>query len=355
MTNEGDNAVVALPVGKDGSLSTWTTASTGGAGGSLVSPTDGTPDGPDALGSQGSVQVADHMVFAVNPASNSLSAFRISYEDPTDITFLNTVGVNGDFPVSVAISSKLKIACVGSTGTTSGVSCAPYTNAGLGAFDLLRSIPLGQSNPPTGPLNGIAQVFFNEDSSSLITIVKGNGSMPDTGYIAVYPVENGVPSITAEKSVPAHTAVMFGSANIPGTDNILVSDAAFGFVILTLSDLSTPLAVTNITDQKATCWATVSTLTGTGFVDDVLVSHLVELDLGTGAIVSDIDAGNNGQGMIDLVAVGRRIYALSPGNGTVNAAVTVFDISGGRGSAKSIQNLEIPGIGRFAEGMAVLS
>jgi hypothetical protein len=299
--------------------------------------------------------MALQMVFAVNAASNSLSAFSISWKDSTDLTLLNTVDVGGDFPVTVAASSQLKMACVGSTGTASGVSCAPYTKAGLGAFDALRSLPLGQSNPPTGPTNGIAQVFFNQDSTSLITIIKGNGTMPDTGFIAVYPVQNGVPSMTPQKSVPADTAVMFGSANIPGTDNILVSDAAFGYVILAQSDLSTPLAVTNITDQKATCWATVSTLTGTGFVDDVLVSHLVELDLTTGAIVSDVDSGNNGQGMIDLMAAGQRIYALSPGNGTVNGAVTVFDISGGRGSVKSIQNLEIPGITRFAEGMAVLS
>ena len=295
------------------------------------------------------------MVFAVNAGSNSLSAFSISWKDSTDLTLLNTVDVGGDFPVTVAASSKLKMACVGSTGTASGVSCAPYTKAGLGAFDALRSLPLGQSNPPTGPTNGIAQVFFNQDSTSLITIVKGNGTMPDTGFVAVYPVQNGVPSTTPQRSVPTDTAVMFGSTNIPGTDNILVSDAAFGFVILAQSDLSTPLAITNITDQKATCWATVSTLTGTGFVDDVLVSHLVELDLTTGAIVSDIESGNNGQGMIDLMAAGQHIYALSPGNGTVNGAVTVFDVSGGRGSVKPIQNLEIPGITRFAEGMATLS
>ena len=295
------------------------------------------------------------MVFAVNAGSNSLSAFSISWKDSTDLTLLNTVDVGGDFPVTVAASSKLKMACVGSTGTASGVSCAPYTKAGLGAFDALRSLPLGQSNPPTGPTNGIAQVFFNQDSTSLITIVKGNGTMPDTGFVAVYPVQNGVPSTMPQRSVPTDTAVMFGSTNIPGTDNILVSDAAFGFVILAQSDLSTPLAITNITDQKATCWATVSTLTGTGFVDDVLVSHLVELDLTTGAIVSDIESGNNGQGMIDLMAAGQHIYALSPGNGTVNGAVTVFDVSGGRGSVKPIQNLEIPGITRFAEGMATLS
>jgi hypothetical protein len=87
----------------------------------------------------------------------------------------------------------------------------------------------------------------------------------------------------------------------------------------------------------------------------VLVSHLVEMDLTTGDIISDVDSGNNGQGMIDLMAAGQHVYALSPGNGTVNGAVTVFDISGGPGSVRSVQNLVLPGITRFAEGMAVLS
>ena len=36
--------------------------------------------------------------------------------------------------------------------------------------------------------------------------------------------------------------------------------------------------------------------------------------------------------MIDLVSAGNFIYALSPGNATTKAAVTVFDVSGGQGS-----------------------
>jgi hypothetical protein len=94
--------------------------------------------------------------------------------------------------------------------------------------------------------------------------------------------------IICDQDRPADTAVMFGSALIPGTDNMLVSDVAFRTVVLSLSDLSTPLSVTNITDQKAKCWATVPTFTGTGFVDDVVVSHLFEIDLTTGAIVSSV-------------------------------------------------------------------
>lgn len=295
------------------------------------------------------------MVFAVNTVSNTLSIMSIPRHSPSILTLLNAADVNGDFPVTVAICSKLEMACVGSTGTASGVSCAPYSQVALGTFDALRSIPLNQSNPPTGPLNSIAQVFFNQDLTLPITIVKGDGKMPDAGLVAVYPVVNGVPSTTPQNSILADTAVMFGSANILGTNNLLVSDAACGFVILDQSELSTSVAVTDITGQVAPCWATVSTFTGTGFVDDVLVSHLVEMDPSTGAIISDVDAGNNGQGMIDLMAAGQHVYALSPGNGTVDGAVTFFDISGGPGSAKSVENLVMPRIVRFAEGMALFS
>ena len=56
--------------------------------------------------------------------------------------------------------------------------------------------------------------------------------------------------------------------------------------------------------------------------------------------------------MIDMRAVGDRIYALSPGNGTLPAAVTVFDISSGRGTAKSIQNFPVAGADKNAEGLA---
>jgi hypothetical protein len=293
------------------------------------------------------------VLLAVNPGSNSISIFNISWEDPTKLTLLSSpVGTNGDFPVTIGISESLGMACVGHSGVLSGVSCASYSSNGLGAFDALRSIPLGQTNPPTGPANGIADVFFTEDSSTLIVVVKGDGTSVHPGFIALYPVVGGKVSYSNSETHPAGTAVMFGSANIPGTNNILVSDATFGAVILSLSDLSKPLALTNITDQKATCWAVTSSVTGTGFVDDVAVSQLTEIDLSTGAIVSEVNDGNDNQGMIDMRAVGGRIYALSPGNGTIPAAVTVFDISGGRGTAKSIQNFPVAGADKNAEGLA---
>jgi len=61
MTNLASNSIVALPVADDGSVSAGTMTSTGAAGGNLVDAKKGTPNGPDALASQGCVQVAGNV------------------------------------------------------------------------------------------------------------------------------------------------------------------------------------------------------------------------------------------------------------------------------------------------------
>jgi hypothetical protein len=247
--------------------------------------------------------------------------------------------------------------CVANTGAASGVSCSKFNpDTGIEGFDTLRPIPLGQSTPPTGPANGLAQVFFTEDSSKLIAIVKGNGTSADPGFLAVFPIEqaSSTPSYDFTRASPEGAYFLFGSTTIPGTTKILASDAGFGAFIIDLLEPEVPVAATNITNGKAPCWAITSPVSGTGFIDDVLVSQLVEVDLVTGAIVSSIDCENNQQGMIDMEAAGNKIYALSPGNGTVPAAVTVFDVSGGRGSQQAVQNFRVDFAGKYAEGLAVL-
>jgi len=378
MTNKAENAIVALHVAPNGTIaSVGSVANTDGMGGNLVSPTDLTPNGPDALGSQGSVQVSGNvsfwtvknrssktnpgffqLLFAVNAGSSTLSMFEISDHDPTNLALVGRPAwTNGDFPVSVAVAPDLRLACVGNTGARSGVSCAHFDpRTGLSQFDELRPIPLGQSTPPTGPAHGIAQVLFSEPDSTLITIVKGNGTVLDTGFVATYQTDARSASVGYESRQisPTGTNLLFGTTTIPGTSKLLASNAGFGSFLLDLNDLDTPVAATNITNGKAPCWSTTSPATGTGFVDDVLVSQSVEVDLSTGAIVSAVDCGNNDQGMVDLKATGDKIYALSPGKGTLPAAVTVFDVSGGRGSQHSIQNYQVSFADKNAQGLAVL-
>jgi hypothetical protein len=57
ITNEEANGVVALPIGKDGTLSKGSITMTGGAG-SVAVDADGNPATPDALVSQSSLTIA---------------------------------------------------------------------------------------------------------------------------------------------------------------------------------------------------------------------------------------------------------------------------------------------------------
>lgn len=93
-TNLSDNTIVHLQRQADGSLTMRNATATGGAG---------TNTGADPLVSQNSVIVtSDHRtLFAVNAASNSVSAFAI---DPAtgDLSLLAHNATTGSFPVSLA-------------------------------------------------------------------------------------------------------------------------------------------------------------------------------------------------------------------------------------------------------------
>lgn len=290
--------------------------------------------------------------------------------DPQQPTKLKAVGkpvaLPGEFPNTVAASAKNQLACVGTTGAKNGISCSSFSSGGLGQMDGLRSFGLKQSTPPVGPTNSVSQTFFSEDESRLFTTVKGDPAANNTGFFSVFPVKSQggqkPASLSTQdvRSSPDGTAVLFGSANIPGTSSVFATDASFGGAVLSIDPNSNIASLTGkqaIDDQKATCWATVSAATGSAFVTDVGVNHVVEMSLKDASILSVTDLSANGDpGLIDLRAGGNFVYALSPGNGTTPAAITVLDVSRGQGSVKMIQHFALGcmGVGKNAQGMAIL-
>lgn len=107
----------------------------------------------------------------------------------------------------------------------------------------------------------------------------------------------------------------------------------------------------------ATYWATVSEATVSAYVTDVGVSHVVEMSVADAGVVVAYDLEPNGDpGLVDLEAAGGFVYALSPGTGSMPAAVTVLDVSGGKGRARLVQHFEVGamGVGRNAQGMVVM-
>ncbi|KAH8802847.1 hypothetical protein F5884DRAFT_486874 [Xylogone sp. PMI_703] len=355
ITNAANNSIVALKVNDNGTLSNGSVTATGGAGLSGVDAT-GNPAAPDSLFSQGAIKVAGNTLVAVNPGDNTISMFSI---DPNDATKLTMVGqpadTLGEFPVSVTISTKLNQACVANSGAKAGVACYSISAQGLTPLDTsLRTFNINQKTPPTGPLNTVSQVFFNSDSTALLTTVKGDPTVNNTGFLSIFPVENGKVSTKDVRSSPAGTAVLFGTALLPETNNVFVTDASFGSATLAISGNNTAsvAAQTKIADQAATCWAAFSDVTKSAFVTDVAVNHLVEVDTTTGKLIKETNLTNGNPGMIDLVAAGNFVYTLSPGNATTKAAVTVFDVSGGQGTAKQIQNFVVDGAPSSSQGMA---
>lgn len=197
----------------------------------------------------------------------------------------------------------------------------------------------------------MSHVLFNEDSSLLLTTVKGDPTKPgQNGFISAFPVENGAVSRQETRSSPNGTAVLFGTANVDST-TVVATDASFGAATLTQSQTSFTLrSKTPIGNQKATCWAAFSPLTKTVFVTDVGVNHLVEIDPNDGSIVKQLELTNGNPGMIDLAAAGKFVYALSPANGT---KVGVFDVSGGKGAVKEVQNFQVAAEGNSASSMGM--
>ena len=305
-------------------------------------------------------------LFAVNAGSNTVTMFAIDRTDPTKLTMVGKpVSVPGEFPNTVAASLKNKLVCVGATGAKSGVSCSSFSSQGMGAMDGRRSFDLGQLSPPVGPLNTVSQVFFSDDESMLYTTVKGDPTKENPGFLFTFQIANsglrarhnrGGKSLSQQGSrfSPNGTAVLFGSATIAGSSDIFVTDASFGGAVLSMDNNTVNVKGKGVVDgQKATCWVTISPATNTAFVTDVGTNRMVEMSLTDASIVGQIDLTANGDpGLVDLRAAGNFIYALSPGNGTTQAAITVVDAI----SKKQVQHLQIQdmGAGKNAQGMAVL-
>lgn len=221
-------------------------------------------------------------------------------------------------------------------------------------MDGLWEFDIGQTTPPVGPTNTVSQTLFNEDGTQLLTTVKGNPAVNTVGFFSSFPVKDGKVSMHGTQSPPAGTAVFFGVTNIPRSSDILVTDASLSAAILSVSPsgIATTTNILKISNQAATCWATYSSAIGTSFVTDVGVNRLAEVMPSTGALDRVFNSHNGNPGMIDLAPSGKFVYALSPGNQTVETAVAVFDVVTG-GKITEVQHFKVEGVGRSSQGMVI--
>lgn len=286
--------------------------------------------------------------------------FKIDQNDAANLTMIGEpAAIPGEFPVTVGTSVKHSMACVGYTGAKSGTSCAEFTQMGLGQMKQVVGFDLGQTTPPVGPTNSVAQVFFTADESRLITTVKGDPNTNKTGFISVLPFKDSCSSTFEDadiRSSPSGTAVLFGGVNIPNTSDLFITDASFGATLLDLNQTTEKVSLkqkVTIKGQQATCWAAHSQARESFFVTDAAVNRLVEISEDGSKIMSILDLAANGDpGLIDLEVSGRFVYSLSPGNGTTPAAITVVDSF--KGSQIQHFSLDKLGAGKQSQGMAIL-
>lgn len=283
--------------------------------------------------------------------------FTIDNRDPTKLTMLGTpMNTRGEFPVTVGVSRRRRLACVGHNGALGGVSCASYsTRTGLEPFDARRDFGLSNITPPFDVFNGISTVFFSEDDNILFADVKGvprdsQLGLPITGipelksfgFMAAFRVNREGVSYDMVRSTPEGAGDMFGAVIIPGTKDIAIADPFYGGGVLTY-DEDTLITTTKVRTVFPTnlfiCWVGYSEVTETAFFTDGAVNNLIELDVNSGEIVSVVNASANGNfGQTDIDISGDFVYTLSAGFPTNRTGLTVYDISRGRGTANVIQS-----------------
>ncbi|EIM87566.1 uncharacterized protein STEHIDRAFT_168277 [Stereum hirsutum FP-91666 SS1] len=356
ITNQPEgNFVVSADINSDGTLTLVQAITTNGRG------QHGQSVGPDGLFSQGAVKASasGNIVAAVNPGSNTISAFTIDPSNPASITPLGSpVSSEGEFPMSLAINKAGNTVCALNGGAINGVSCYSVNSTlGLVAMpNTVRSLNLNQTTPATGPPGSASHIIFSEDGSNLIASVKG--VPPTPGFLAVWDVaEDGSLSDQFVSVAPASGGLLpFSMTVIPGANAILATDAGVGFDIFDMSGgasnatdstngtSSNLSSVVPITGQGATCWSSFSQQTGNFYLTDIITSMVTEVNVSgnlTGSIVKQYPQ-TNGSATIDndIATVNGKdfMYVLQP-----NATMISVLALNGPGQATNLQSVDISG------------
>jgi hypothetical protein len=338
--------VVSANIGSNGQLSLVQAISTGGIGAHGQT----SPNGPDALFSQGSVKTSAtaNVLATVNAGSNTVSLFSIDPNRPAAIRRIGKpVSSQGEFPMSLAINKNGSMLCVLNGGKVNGVNCYKIDHKkGLTAMpNTLRSLGLNQTTPATGPAGTTSHVIFSEDGKQLIASIKGTPPVP--GFLAVWNIagDNSLSQNFTQVAPGKGGLLPFSMTAIPGTDAILATDAGVGFDIFDMSQGATnssKSSVVPIQGQGATCWSSFSKQTGNFYLTDVKTSMVTEVNVNKdlkGSIVKQYPQTNN-SGTIDndVASIGGKdfLYVMS-------ANATKIDVLSlnAPGQAQHIQSVDI--------------
>ena len=325
------NSIDAFHRNGDGTLTFLTSYPTGGLGGRALGA------GSDPIATQGSLRLDDGLLLAVNPGSNTVSAFAVNGDQ---LALTQVVGSGGPFPASIATHGDLVyVVDAGGAGFVSGFRLAggklhPIENS-------TRSLGLANGNPPFF-LASPAQVGFTPDGEHLIVTTKTNSTVdvfsvnPD-GRLSAAPVKNAAAPVPFAWVFDSAGRIVLNFAGTSSLETFTVNEDN------TISPVSAPVSDT----RAALCWVTpaggylYAANTGTGDVSQFRV-----LADGTVVLVSAV-AASGIPGATDLAAGGHTLYVQSGASSTVH----VFGIGAG-GALTPIQVAAVPD-GGSQEGIVV--
>jgi 6-phosphogluconolactonase len=311
------NQVVVLRRTASGRLLKIGAVSTGGRGSGT-----GEANPSDPLGSQGSLLLSDdgQWLFAVNAASNQVSAFRVR----NGIPFLTSVvDSGGAYPNSItARGDTVYVLNAGGEGRVVGFKLSPFgrLNRITGSTRVLAA-PSDQVNKQPNIINAPSQVKFSPDGNFLVVTDKNVSQPPGTvqvfkvgtdGSLAASPVVNASPDWAP-----------FGFT-FDRNGHMLVTDAVLGGMSsYDIKDDGTlaPISSLVLSGRGEPCWIDISrnfAFVSNTATDDV---SLFRVALNGEMTLVNASAGQIGAAStpIDVTVSGdeRWLHALSGKNGVV--------------------------------------
>ena len=325
------NSIDAYRRNGDGSLTFLTSYPTGGLGGRELSA------GSDPIATQGSLRLDDGLLLAVNPGSNTVSAFAVNGDR---LALTQVVDSGGRFPASIATHGDLVyVLDAGGAGFVSGFRLAGGRLHPIEAST--RALGLANGNPPFF-LASPAQVGFTPDGEHLVVTTKTNGTVdvfsvnPD-GRLSATPRINTAGPVPFAWVFDSSGRIVLNFAGTSSLQTFTVNEDN------SISAVSAPVSDT----QAALCWVTPAAgylyASNTASGD---VSQFQVLANGTVVLVNPI-AASGIPGATDSAAVGGQALYVQSG---LTSSVHVFNIGAG-GALTPIQVAAVPD-GGSQEGIA---
>jgi len=325
------NSIDAYHRNGDGTLTFLQSYPTGGLGGRELGA------GSDPIATQGSLRLDDGLLLAVNPGSNTVSAFAVNGDQ---LALSQVVDSGGLFPASIATHGDLVyVLNAGGQGSVSGFRLAGGKLHPIEGST--RSLGLPNGSPPFF-LASPAQVGFTPDGEHLIVTTKTNNtvdvfSVDPSGRLSAAPTKNAAAPVPFAWVFDSAGRIVLDFAGTSSLQTLTVNEDN------TITPVSAPVSDT----QAALCWITpaggylYTPNTGSGNVSQFQV-----LADGTVVLVNPI-AASSIPGATDSAAAGQTLYVQSGLSSTVH----VFRIGAG-GALTPIQVAAVPD-GGSQEGIVV--